>query len=96
MKEQYTKPVIIFESFSLTQTIARDCGYSGHSTLGEPTYYSELNCAWDCGGYTVYLLYLDKGCEDDGPETPEEAEEFSFEGQCYNNPDGGTEIFSSM
>ncbi len=95
MKEQYVKPLIAFESFSLTQTIAKNCGDTHHSTLGESTHLDMYSCAWDAGGYTIFILSLGKGCEDDGPEDEDDVENFEYEGLCYNNPDGGQEIFSS-
>ncbi len=95
MKEQYVKPLIAFESFSLTQSIARNCGDTHSGTLGESTHLDEKTCAWDVGGYTIFLLYLDNSpCEGgDGPESEDEV--FEFDALCYNNPDGGKEIFSS-
>ncbi len=90
MKEQYIKPLIAFENFSLTQTIARDCGDKHQGTLGESTHLNEYNCMWDLGGFTIF--FIENGC-DDGPD--EEGDEYEIEGVCYNNPDGGQEIFSS-
>ncbi|MBR2806593.1 MAG: hypothetical protein IKE18_07420 [Oscillospiraceae bacterium] len=90
MKEQYVKPLIAFESFSLTQTIARNCGDKHQGTLGESTHLDEYTCMWDLGGFTIF--FIENGC-DDGPD--EEGDEYEIEGVCYNNPDGGQEIFSS-
>ncbi len=89
MKEQYTKPLIFFESFSLAQTIARNCGDTHDSTIGESNHYNENTCEWDVGGFTVF--FIDR-CED-GPDSPED--DYEINGSCYNNPDGGQEIFSS-
>ena len=91
MKETYVKPSIFFESFSLTQTIARNCGDNHQGTLGQSTHYNETDCMWDLGGFTIF--FIANGC-DDGPE--DEDEEYEIEGVCYNNPDGGKEIFSSI
>ncbi len=90
MKETYLKPKIYFESFALAQTIAKNCGDTHQSTLGESTHYNEQTCTWDMGGYTIFFL----DHYDDGPENEEE--EVESEGVCYNNPDGGVEIFSSL
>ena len=90
MKEQYVKPGILFESFSLTQTIARDCGDTHTGTLGESTHYNETTCCWDLGGFTIFFP---DHC-DDGPDSPDD--EYEIEAFCYNNPEGGREIFSSM
>ncbi len=90
MKETYLKPKIYFESFAFSQTIARDCGDTHNSTLGESTHYNEETCAWDAGGYLVFLEG-NNACEDDQLESIDE-----FEAMCYNNPDGGQEVFSSL
>lgn len=90
MREQYTKPLIYFESFTLSQSIARNCGDTHDSTIGESTHYDENTCAWDVGGFTIFFP---DHC-DDGPDSPED--EYEIEGLCYNNPDGGAMIFSSM
>lgn len=100
MKERYVKPQLLFESFSLSQTIAKDCGVVHGSPLGEATHYSVYNCMWDVGGYTVFFDH----CGDEQVPMPEEgeyediyeyvAEVFGVE--CYNNPGGGQMVFSSM
>lgn len=92
MREQYMKPVIIFERFSLAQTIAYDCGDSHSGTLGESNHYNEYTCEWDMGGATYFFVQEGGRC-DDGPEDPEE--EWEGEGLCYNGPSGGTSLFSS-
>lgn len=92
MKERYIKPMIYFESFSLTQTIARDCGDTHTGTLGESNHYDETTCEWDLGGFTIFFLTDGDRC-DDGPDEP--GDEYEIDAFCYNNPDGGREIFSS-
>lgn len=91
MKMTYVKPEILFESFALSQTIAKNCGDTHSGTFGESTHYNENTCMWDIGGFTIF--FLENGC-DDGPD--EEGDEYEIEGMCYNNPDGGQEIFSSL
>lgn len=86
MKEKYVSPALLFESFALSQTIARNCGDTHTSTLGESTHYNENTCTWDLGGMTLFFDHCDYYVED-GEE---------IEGMCYNNPDGGQEIFSSI
>lgn len=86
MKEKYVSPAIFFESFALSQTIARNCGDKHTSTLGESTHYNEQTCTWDLGGFTLFFDHCDYHVE--------EGEE--IEGVCYNNPDGGQELFSSV
>lgn len=90
MKETYVSPALFFESFALSQTIARNCGDTHSGTLGESTHYNERTCMWDLGGFTIF--FTSNGC-DDGPD--EEGDPYEIEGVCYNNPDGGQEIFSS-
>ena len=90
MKDKYVKPLLVFESFSLSQTIARNCGDKHEGTLGESTHYDEDTCEWDLGGYTIFYI---PRC-DDGPEGPDDP--FEIDALCYNNPNGGQEIFSSL
>jgi len=85
MKEQYVKPSIFFESFSLTQTIARNCGDTHDSTLGESNHYNEYTCEWDVGGFTLFFDHCDYVMDEDE----------EVEGICYNNPNGGQTVFSS-
>ena len=89
MREKYVSPAILFESFALSQTIARACAVYHTSTLGESTHYNESTCTWDVGGYTIFFP---DHC-DDGPDSPED--DYEIDIACYNNPDGGDEIFSS-
>ena len=100
MKEQYVKPSILFESFSLTQTIAKDCGDMHDSTLGESNHYDPYSCQWIVGRNTdtpsVYFFVdaCDDSAEIGDPEPGDDLDEV-LEGMCYNNPDGGQMIFSS-
>ena len=96
MKEQYVKPILVYEDFSLTQTIARSCGDTHQSTLGQSTHYDEYTCAWDAGDLLIFMLYIENTPCEEGPEDEEEAAIYEIEGMCYNNPDGGQEIFSSI
>lgn len=94
MKEQYVKPMIFFESFSLTQTIARQCGTEPYNSFGESNHYNENTCEWVIGGdYTLFFTAETSGRCDDGPD--EAGDEYDFEGFCYNNPENGHELFSS-
>lgn len=86
MKKAYTKPVLLVESFELTQSIA-SCG-ALHNSLGQPAHSTRSDCGWDLGfgdviwvEGTVCSIPWDK-------ETP-------ISGVCYNNPDGGNNIFMS-
>ncbi len=97
MKEQYIKPSIYFESFSLTQTIARNCGDTHSSTLGQSNHYNEYDCQWIVGkGDEASIYFFVDTCQDAGEiGDPGPDDEFSINGLCYNNPDGGQELFSS-
>lgn len=92
MKEKYVSPELFFESYSLSQTIARNCGDTHQSTLGESNHYNEATCEWDLGGFTIFFTADGDRC-DDGPENADD--EYELDAICYNNPDGGQEIFSS-
>ena len=101
MKEQYVKPLIVFEDFSLTQTIARNCGDTHTGTLGQSTHADEFTCTWDLGGVTLFFTEPKEegdpypyGTCDDGPDGPDD--DYEVDALCYNNPDGGKEIFSSF
>ena len=91
MKESYRKPLIFFESFTLAQTIARNCGDTHSGTKGESTHYNENTCVWDLGG-GVTLFFIENGCFD-GPDGPDDV--YEGDGICYNNPSGGQQFFSS-
>ncbi len=89
MKESYVKPLVFFESFSLTQTIARGCGDTHDSEWGESNHYNESTCEWNYGGV---LIFFPDHC-DDGPDSPED--DYEWDEICYNNPGGYQELFSS-
>ena len=91
MKKAYSKPRFAVELFSFSQSIASGCGVSPEgSTLGTPTHATKDSCGWDLGDFIVFAIGNDR-CE-----TLQIPEEDSFEGYCYNNPDGGITIFSSV
>ena len=99
MKEKYVAPAILFESFALSQTIARNCGDKHQGTLGESNHYNESTCAWIVGGVEIFFDstpcadWEDYFWEGDTPENYPNG--IDIEGACYNNPSGGQEIFSS-
>lgn len=89
MKENYEKPVILFESFELTQSIAESCGVTGGgNSLGTPTHWDKSSCGWSIGG-TIILWTAPPTCNDYVGENE------TVEGMCYNNPSPGQSIFSS-
>lgn len=48
MKQKYTKPVLIKETFTLSQSIAKNCGRLlnfAHATMAD-----RANCGWDVDG----------------------------------------------
>ena len=98
MKEQYVKPMIVFESFVLSQTIARNCGDNHDSTFGYSNHADEYECQWVIGdGEDALFLFFVEACTDaDVIGDPEPGDSWEYEGVCYNNPDGGQEIFSSL
>ena len=83
MKANYTKPLLAVETFSLTQSTARDCGDSipkEQLTLGDIA-----TCKWDLGG-GMSVFVAGSTCTLDG-------EQMGF--ACYNNPSEGNYIFRS-
>ena len=92
MRESYVKPVLFFESFALSQTIAKFCENAHQSGFGEPNHYNETECAWDTGAYALFLTTTaPKTC--DFPMDDYEGEDMG--GMCYNNPSGGQAFFAS-
>lgn len=92
MKKTYTKPTILWESFSLTQSIAAGCSDFSNSTLGKPSSGDKINCGWDMGNLIVWVANdgsAKTDCNYDwGADEP-------FDVLCYNNPNGGMTIFGS-
>lgn len=89
MKKNYTKPMFNIDVFSLTQSIAATCpALNRDAELGEPNHYSKETCGWDMGNTIVFVE--ESICYD-----VQLGEDDEFEGVCYNNPDGGTQIFGS-
>ena len=95
MKESYTKPLIFFENFSLTQTIARNCGDTHSGTLGQSNHYNENTCQWIVGDSEYFFV---EACQDAGeigdPEPGDD--DIDIPGFCYNNPEGSQQVFSSV
>lgn len=82
MKKAYSRPDIVFESFSLCTSIAAGCEYGSNFTKG--------TCGYE---YTdeIYIFTSDvTGCTrkvTDGSE--------KFDGICYHNPSDLKNIFQS-
>ena len=83
MKANYTKPMLVVEVFSLSQSTARDCADS--IPKEQVTSNDPANCVWDLGGGTTVFV-AGSTCVIDG-------EQMGF--ACYNNPTEGNYIFRS-
>ena len=94
MKDKYFKPLLVAETFALTQSIAVNCGdpgdintinpdlldVAGH-TFAEPS----STCGYKLGdGYSI--VFNGGICNTSSTEV---------EYMCYNNPSGGFSIFGS-
>ena len=85
MKQDYTKPLLAVELFSLTQTVARDCTVAD-LPMGKPNMNDAGNCGWDMGGNIVVFVVSEGGCTRDG-------ENMGL--GCYNNPNENSYVFRS-
>lgn len=83
MKKAYEKPLLYIERFTLTQTIAHNCGENLDFTMG--TYATKETCGWDVGGIIIFMEG-NPGCLFPTKE---------FGGVCYNAPGGGYNVFNS-
>lgn len=99
MKEEYIKPILMFETFTLSQTIAKNCGDTHtSSSFGESNHYNENTCQWVMG---EFLVFMNTGCDIETTGDPEMdallLDSLLAEyGACYNNPENGQPVFSSM
>ena len=88
MKEAYVTPALPLERFVLSQNVAAGCGVpGGGGSLGKPTHWSKDTCGWDLGNMILWL----EGTSCTTYAGPDE----NVGGICYNNPEGGYNIFSS-
>ncbi|MCD7756197.1 MAG: hypothetical protein LUJ09_07730 [Firmicutes bacterium] len=85
MKANYQKPVVLFESFALNQTIANDCG---ESAIGKTNHWTKTTCGYKVGDLVIWVSN-ETGCT-----YLEDADEEVF-GYCYNTPVPEMQIFSS-
>lgn len=90
MKKAYKKPLLIVERFALTQTIAAGCS-PADGLPGLVTFASVDSCgfdmSWGGGLGTGLVLFTNEHYCDLLTE--------SFDGICYNGPNGGLNVFSS-
>ena len=82
MKRVYEKPVLYIERFTLTQSIAHNCGYNLDFSMG--TEKTKESCGWQVGAIEVFMdpMICDLPTEE-------------FGGICYNAPAGGNNVFNS-
>ncbi len=83
MKREYTKPLIMFEDFSLSTNIAAGCGLK--TQLPSPN--MEYGCGYQIRGAVVFITEAN-GCtyvEADG----------DYNGICYHVPTDDNNLFNS-
>lgn len=85
MKQKYTKPVLVIESFTLSQSIAHNCGKNLDFT--QATTKTVETCGWNTGfPNEIVFMVPNNGCN---------VEDEDFDGVCYNNPSAGINVFNS-
>jgi len=93
MKQAYSKPVLILESFTMTQTIAHNCGDNLDFSMATTKY--KASCGWNLGadldGVNGNDILWNNGV--DGSACNANGSDMSV--LCYNNPSGGYNIFNS-
>ena len=88
MKKNYVKPVMGLDLFSLTQSIAETCDVERDAGLGKPNHYSKASCGWYLDDDNIVFVASPTCNSPWGADDP-------FGALCYNNPEGGTQIFGS-
>ena len=88
MKKAYQKPAMYLDRFSLEQSIASGCGITNGGTLGEANLQNKSVCGWDMGNGSIWTEAITQCSIKFKPDIP-------FNGVCYNNPNGGKNIFTS-
>ena len=90
MKQVYSKPTLIMESFVMTQSVANECNVVPNGgSLGRPGFADKAVCGWNLGNMVLFIDSPDVNCSMDvGPND----EVF---GMCYNNPNPDNAIFGS-
>ena len=92
MKLKYTKPALVLELFSMTQSIATGCTAEDpanpNSTVGDPNIWNKQECGWAIDDNII--IWLEAPICNDYAGAEED-----IDGICYNNPDGGNLIFAS-
>lgn len=85
MKKFYTKPEIMFESFTLSTNIAGDCEEKTHLP-------SNNTCGLDFSGLVVFLEGMN-GCKD--IQVDNVGGDGDYNGLCYHVPAGDKNLFNS-
>ena len=83
MNKTYSKPDIVFESFSLTTSIAGDCAV-------KTDLQTQGTCFVQFGAIRVFTTQV-AGCVNNGIAIPND----EFNGFCYHVPTNATNIFMS-
>lgn len=93
MKQTYEKPMISIEYLTLSQSVATGCGAAaGGNSLGGPDQWTKETCAW-CVGDEKFFYTVGICGETEDDVLPPEFDDIG--GVCYNNPEGGNNIFNS-
>ena len=82
MKRAYEKPVLYIERFTLTQTIAHNCGENLDFSMG--TEKTKESCGWQVGAVEIFM-------DPTICDFPTEV----FEGVCHHAPADGRNVFNS-
>lgn len=89
MRKVYKKPHLFMETFSITQSVATGCGaVGGGNTLGKPTHWEKETCGWSFDNIIVWTD-ANNSCSIKWDKND------PYMSVCYNNPEGGNNIFSS-
>ena len=87
MKQTYFKPVLVMENFTLNQSIAHNCSPS--LDFSNATLKHKETCGWQTPIGRIWLST--PICEVEYSGNQQNNEDFG----CYNNPEGGLNIFNS-
>ena len=80
MKKIYSNPEIMFEDFTLNESIAGDCGNKTHTP-------AQMECGLDFSGIYIFLENVN-GCNF-------QVKEDGYNGFCYHVPSAGQNFFNS-
>lgn len=80
MKKIYSKPEIMFESFTLSENIAGDCEFKTKLP-------SKDNCGYEAGRGNVIFISKETGCTYTSPD--------GYDTICYHVPNDNSELFNS-